>query len=616
MSGLAFLSGMAQGVGEEYAKRGEEQRQAKIKNDQLLADSINKRLAEDDTLDLPSYTSLRQQEYKLRGLPDKDSQQLIQHETDLWNTVKKQKQAAGVPNQAPTPSPGLGQSYDAAITGPANAFNAPLPEAPQTHGQVKESLQEPVQTAQQGIQAQGVLSSGRATNQVAQEAIPSRVQGVVQGIKVGEAGGLDETQAALASGVYGKSGSSLISAKNVPGYVSGDDYIGHQDVDGNPVVAGQSYRATRNGLGQLVSFEKAPFQPKLGPWVSLPDGTYGQVQLGLDGNPVGVLTHDTEGNRITPKPEQVREATTQRLIANPVTGQLELHNITSSSKTGTAAPAEVLTPAKAPGTEKITPLSPLPQHPTATAAIPPSPAGKGKIGIPGSPGGILPDPGSTPKTTIAPSNDPMVNYLTGQVASGRLPINQIHGDGVHTTDKQERGAVQQNLAALGLDINKATTEQFNTAKFAQSVADKYPHILALIDQSEKDGKLGIFASRYNEFMSGTVGAGDPEFAALRTDLGLLQTALMKIHTGSRGSTTIMQKFGGLINGGRMDAETLKAAVNEAKVWIDNYAQLVPTGAEALNGTGVGGPGRGATPSTAVPGSGQQSVVDRLANKYR
>ena len=106
--------------------------------------------------------------------------------------------------------------------------------------------------------------------------------------------------------------------------------------------------------------------------------------------------------------------------------------------------------------------------------------------------------------------------------------------------------------------------------------------IALLDHTEKirqeiqnlgaQGKLGPMAGRWSEFMAGKVGAGDPDFVELRTDLGLFQTALMKAHVGSRGSEMMMKHFQGLIDSGKMTPESLNAAMSSINGYLNTYVK--------------------------------------------
>lgn len=98
-------------------------------------------------------------------------------------------------------------------------------------------------------------------------------------------------------------------------------------------------------------------------------------------------------------------------------------------------------------------------------------------------------------------------------------------------------------------------------------------ILPLIDKLDKEGKLGTVASRWNDFMAGKVGAGDPEFSALRTKMGLSTTLLMNAHVGNRGGAYMLEHFEDMANAGKMDAATLKSGVKSELDYIKDRAML-------------------------------------------
>jgi hypothetical protein len=101
----------------------------------------------------------------------------------------------------------------------------------------------------------------------------------------------------------------------------------------------------------------------------------------------------------------------------------------------------------------------------------------------------------------------------------------------------------------------------------------------LITNTERDiaafqpEELNAIGSRWNEFMTGKVGAGDPRYVALRTDTQLLSTALMQAHVGSRGSEGMMEHFGNMANAGKMDAGTLKAAITTERRYVTEKAMM-------------------------------------------
>ena len=101
-------------------------------------------------------------------------------------------------------------------------------------------------------------------------------------------------------------------------------------------------------------------------------------------------------------------------------------------------------------------------------------------------------------------------------------------------------------------------------------------ISQLIDDLDKQGKLGVITSRYNDFMAGKVGAGDPEVAALPAKMGLSNTLLMNVHVGNRGGSYMMEHFQDLANQGHMDGPTLKSSFNSEMDYVRSK-QMLPGG---------------------------------------
>ena len=133
------------------------------------------------------------------------------------------------------------------------------------------------------------------------------------------------------------------------------------------------------------------------------------------------------------------------------------------------------------------------------------------------------------------------------------------------------------LSTSGLNsMNVPTSQTRAMAETAPKVIDLANRSEQLIDEQIKS--LGPAASRWNEFMAGKIGAPNPEFTKLRTNIGLLQTSLMRMHVGARGGEQIMEHFRDLIDAAKQDPQNLKAALDEIKA----YAQEVG----ASGGTGT------------------------------
>ena len=103
-------------------------------------------------------------------------------------------------------------------------------------------------------------------------------------------------------------------------------------------------------------------------------------------------------------------------------------------------------------------------------------------------------------------------------------------------------------------------------------------IMQLVDKMDAAGKLGPIASRWNDFLTGKIGAGDPDYAALRAKMGLSATKLMQAHVGSRGGAFMLEHFEDLANAGKMDAPTLKAGLASELNYMQDVAMLPQRGA--------------------------------------
>lgn len=141
------------------------------------------------------------------------------------------------------------------------------------------------------------------------------------------------------------------------------------------------------------------------------------------------------------------------------------------------------------------------------------------------------------------------------------------------------------MTPAGVNSTNVPTSQTRTmAETAPKVLDLAARVEQLVDQQAKT--LGPAASRWNEFMAGKVGAPNPEFTKLRTDVGLLQTALMRMHVGARGGEQMMQHFQSLIDTSKQSPENLKAALEE----ITAYAKAVQSEGHKGGGEGQNGGG--------------------------
>lgn len=100
-----------------------------------------------------------------------------------------------------------------------------------------------------------------------------------------------------------------------------------------------------------------------------------------------------------------------------------------------------------------------------------------------------------------------------------------------------------------------------------------PSVKQLIKQSKdalEKTLTGPLAGRWKKAWSSKIGASDPNFRTLQTDINLLQTRLMKMHVGARGGEYIMKHFEEILTAGKDTPDNLKAALDE----IENYSNEV------------------------------------------
>jgi len=129
-----------------------------------------------------------------------------------------------------------------------------------------------------------------------------------------------------------------------------------------------------------------------------------------------------------------------------------------------------------------------------------------------------------------------------------------------------------NAQQLGLseirDVGQAEAEKVTNARSLLPVFNNSNPTdrgaMQLAQDLDRQGKLGPLASRYQEFMAGTYGKGDPEVEELRTKMGLLATGLMQVHVGARGSAQMLEHFEDMANAKKMDGPTLAIRFERGK----------------------------------------------------
>jgi len=174
-----------------------------------------------------------------------------------------------------------------------------------------------------------------------------------------------------------------------------------------------------------------------------------------------------------------------------------------------------------------------------------------------------------------------LTWVTGQDASGRTvagPLSMAVQQGWQNPaqlDTRDVQGVMDARQAINL-INK----KGDPNKPATWGVDQ------LIDSLEKDGKLGVAASRLNSFLTGSVGftpGDDPRIISLLDKSQLLMTLSMKAHFGASGgrSPQMLEHFLALANAKKMDAPTLRAGTAAVGDYMEDRA-MIPGGNAAPN----------------------------------
>jgi hypothetical protein len=157
-------------------------------------------------------------------------------------------------------------------------------------------------------------------------------------------------------------------------------------------------------------------------------------------------------------------------------------------------------------------------------------------------------------------NDYMINNY-GHDIDGNVPAGIEVGP-----DGQPIGAkFQRNFTP--------TMPTRTAAEYANSLQEHLPQFEKLITKLDKEGKLGPLSGRWEDFMAGKVGEGDPEYAQLRTFSQLFDTGLMKAHFGGKGAVQAMEHFMEMVNAGKMDGPTLIGSLKGIQPYLDTYTKM-------------------------------------------
>lgn len=144
----------------------------------------------------------------------------------------------------------------------------------------------------------------------------------------------------------------------------------------------------------------------------------------------------------------------------------------------------------------------------------------------------------------------------------------------------ERIATGRNLAGTEIariraaganDPNKLTNTMKTMKQQAQSTL---PGIDRALDETEKvAAELGPTEGRWNDFWQGKVGAENKEFSHYKDEIAFISTAVTLAHARGRMSNELFEHFQKMFDVGKQAPENMIQALNVAKEWLTEYANL-------------------------------------------
>lgn len=159
-----------------------------------------------------------------------------------------------------------------------------------------------------------------------------------------------------------------------------------------------------------------------------------------------------------------------------------------------------------------------------------------------------------------------------------------------------KSILDASTKAHALRLAQLTGPSRTMIEKAPSVIDLAQKSIELVNQNQQ--KLGPVRGRIREFTVGTLGAKDPSFQALRTNLSLLSSLLLQMHVGSRGGQQMIQRFDKKLTAAGPDPDNLKSTLNEIIAYAnEKIAQGQAAGMGAAAGT-TPTPGATAQPKPA------------------
>lgn len=154
-------------------------------------------------------------------------------------------------------------------------------------------------------------------------------------------------------------------------------------------------------------------------------------------------------------------------------------------------------------------------------------------------------------------------------------------DGSYQAIQVSPGSTVPGNAETGTGVNTMSTptaQSRNMGEMASTVLQQTPRIIDEVKTLQN--KFGPAAGRWNELYANKIGADDPEFTGLDSDLDLLSSAIVRTHFGAKGGQqyreALKKQFGEA-----QTADDLISRIQHADEWIQGYAKMA--------GHGGGGP---------------------------
>ena len=206
--------------------------------------------------------------------------------------------------------------------------------------------------------------------------------------------------------------------------------------------------------------------------------------------------------------------------------------------------------------------------------------------------GSNPDLNKTTQTQTMVDGKPMTvsyNQLNqkvgdrGQAVSRVTALGKVPVAGVPGIFLDKTGDVPRYIDTQG---NEHSTEEVQRmavnfkedmptegTKNRQQIAPKVLNFISRIRPLLTEDNVGPITGRWNDFWQGKIGAPNKQMAQLKTELGLLETALMNMHVGARGGIDMMNHFKELIGEAKQSPENMRSAMDS----IESYANDVKSG---------------------------------------